>query len=132
MSENHARLSPALVETIAGLSAGTISTLAVHPLDVIKTRLQSQAPLPFNPLAKPPLTLSSPTQHVSNSYKRLHDPPLPTLQYPPYSKPLPWPHAQPNRQCQFVGFVLLLQIPRRNPTHRLPRSTIPASLRLRP
>jgi Mitochondrial carrier protein len=41
MNENHARLSPALVETIAGLSAGTISTLAVHPLDVIKTRLQS-------------------------------------------------------------------------------------------
>jgi Mitochondrial carrier protein len=41
MNDNHARLSPALVETIAGLSAGTISTLAVHPLDVIKTRLQS-------------------------------------------------------------------------------------------
>ncbi|CZT46238.1 probable FAD carrier protein FLX1 [Rhynchosporium secalis] len=40
MSDNHARLSPALVETIAGLSAGTVSTLAVHPLDVIKTRLQ--------------------------------------------------------------------------------------------
>jgi solute carrier family 25 folate transporter 32 len=45
MNENHARLSPALVETIAGLSAGTITTLAVHPLDVIKTRLQS--PLRF-------------------------------------------------------------------------------------
>lgn len=44
MNENHARLSPALVETIAGLSAGTISTLAVHPLDVIKTRLQSSYP----------------------------------------------------------------------------------------
>ncbi|TVY67538.1 Mitochondrial FAD carrier protein FLX1 [Lachnellula suecica] len=42
MNDNHARLSPALVETIAGLSAGTISTLAVHPLDVIKTRLQIQ------------------------------------------------------------------------------------------
>ncbi|KAF7897942.1 uncharacterized protein EAF01_008908 [Botrytis porri] len=40
MTENHARISPALVETIAGLSAGTASTLAVHPLDVIKTRLQ--------------------------------------------------------------------------------------------
>ncbi|KAG4028126.1 hypothetical protein MFRU_024g00960 [Monilinia fructicola] len=40
MTENHARISPALVETIAGLSAGTMSTLAVHPLDVIKTRLQ--------------------------------------------------------------------------------------------
>ena len=44
MNDNHARLSPALVETIAGLAAGTISTLAVHPLDVIKTRLQSTSP----------------------------------------------------------------------------------------
>lgn len=42
MPDNHARLSPALVETIAGLSAGTISTLVVHPLDVVKTRLQSK------------------------------------------------------------------------------------------
>jgi hypothetical protein len=50
MNENHARLSPALVETIAGLSAGTISTLAVHPLDVIKTRLQSTSrPFPLPP-----------------------------------------------------------------------------------
>ncbi|KAM3082221.1 mitochondrial FAD carrier protein flx1 [Clarireedia jacksonii] len=40
MTDNHARASPALVETVAGLSAGTISTLVVHPLDVIKTRLQ--------------------------------------------------------------------------------------------
>ncbi|KAH8683321.1 mitochondrial carrier protein-like protein [Tricladium varicosporioides] len=40
MNDNHARFSPALVETIAGLSAGTVSTLAVHPLDVVKTRLQ--------------------------------------------------------------------------------------------
>jgi hypothetical protein len=42
MNDNHACLSPALVETIAGLAAGTTSTLAVHPLDVIKTRLQSK------------------------------------------------------------------------------------------
>jgi len=41
MNDNHARLSPALVETIAGLAAGGVSTLAAHPLDVIKTRLQS-------------------------------------------------------------------------------------------
>jgi solute carrier family 25 (mitochondrial folate transporter), member 32 len=44
MNDNHARLSPALVETIAGLTAGAAATLAAHPLDVIKTRLQSQFP----------------------------------------------------------------------------------------
>lgn len=41
MNENYARPSPALVETIAGLAAGVASTLTAHPLDVIKTRLQS-------------------------------------------------------------------------------------------
>lgn len=41
MTGQNARLSPALTETLAGLSAGAASTLAVHPLDVIKTRLQS-------------------------------------------------------------------------------------------
>ncbi|TLS27412.1 hypothetical protein PpBr36_04452, partial [Pyricularia pennisetigena] len=33
-------LSPAMVETVAGLSAGTVATLAVHPLDIVKTRMQ--------------------------------------------------------------------------------------------
>ncbi|KAK4460854.1 mitochondrial FAD carrier protein FLX1 [Cladorrhinum samala] len=33
-------LSPALVETVAGLSAGTMATLIVHPLDIVKTRMQ--------------------------------------------------------------------------------------------
>jgi solute carrier family 25 folate transporter 32 len=37
----HAGLSPALVETLAGLSAGSIATLTVHPLDIVKTRMQS-------------------------------------------------------------------------------------------
>lgn len=36
------RPSRAWTETVAGLSAGAASTLAVHPLDVIKTRLQSK------------------------------------------------------------------------------------------
>ncbi|KAK3995066.1 mitochondrial FAD carrier protein FLX1 [Cladorrhinum sp. PSN332] len=34
------RLSHALVETVAGLSAGTMATLIVHPLDIVKTRMQ--------------------------------------------------------------------------------------------
>ncbi|KAK5326692.1 mitochondrial FAD carrier protein flx1 [Exophiala xenobiotica] len=33
-------LSPASIETIAGLTAGLVSTIIVHPLDIIKTRLQ--------------------------------------------------------------------------------------------
>ncbi|EEU44727.1 uncharacterized protein NECHADRAFT_71843 [Fusarium vanettenii 77-13-4] len=37
---NHAGLSPAAIESIAGLSAGTVATLVVHPLDIVKTRMQ--------------------------------------------------------------------------------------------
>ncbi|KAI1618026.1 MC family mitochondrial carrier protein [Exophiala viscosa] len=33
-------LSPGAIETLAGLSAGLVSTIIVHPLDIIKTRLQ--------------------------------------------------------------------------------------------
>ncbi|KAF2841731.1 mitochondrial folate carrier protein Flx1 [Patellaria atrata CBS 101060] len=33
-------LSPSIVESIAGFSAGVMATLAVHPFDVLKTRLQ--------------------------------------------------------------------------------------------
>ncbi|KAI9149248.1 Mitochondrial folate transporter/carrier [Paramyrothecium foliicola] len=41
MPENsHAGVSPAVVESIAGLSAGTVATLVVHPLDIVKTRMQ--------------------------------------------------------------------------------------------
>lgn len=40
----HAGLSPALVETVAGLTAGSMATLAVHPLDIVKTRMQSAQP----------------------------------------------------------------------------------------
>ena len=35
-------LSPAAVETVAGLSAGSMATLIVHPLDIVKTRMQSE------------------------------------------------------------------------------------------
>lgn len=41
-SHEAGRLSPALVESIAGLSAGSIATLVVHPLDIVKTRMQSK------------------------------------------------------------------------------------------
>lgn len=34
-------LSPAQVESVAGLTAGSIATLVVHPLDIVKTRMQS-------------------------------------------------------------------------------------------
>lgn len=33
-------LSPSLIESVAGFSAGIVSTLAVHPFDIVKTRLQ--------------------------------------------------------------------------------------------
>lgn len=46
MSDNsHAGIPPAVVESIAGLSAGIISTLVVHPLDIVKTRMQSESTL---------------------------------------------------------------------------------------
>ncbi|EGR53092.1 uncharacterized protein TRIREDRAFT_74421 [Trichoderma reesei QM6a] len=48
-------LSPALVESIAGLSAGTIATLVVHPLDIVKTRMQSE----FFPSCPPGVSTSS-------------------------------------------------------------------------
>lgn len=40
MTQNHAGLSPALVESISGLTAGSAATLVVHPLDIVKTRMQ--------------------------------------------------------------------------------------------
>lgn len=33
-------LSPSILETVAGFTAGIASTLSLHPLDLIKTRLQ--------------------------------------------------------------------------------------------
>ena len=41
-------LSPSSIESISGLSAGLVSTFIVHPLDIIKTRLQlSTSPTTF-------------------------------------------------------------------------------------
>ncbi|CAG9999721.1 unnamed protein product [Clonostachys byssicola] len=42
VQNNNAGISPAAVESIAGLSAGAVSTLVVHPLDIVKTRMQLQ------------------------------------------------------------------------------------------
>ena len=36
-------LPSSFIETAAGFTAGTVSTLVVHPFDVVKTRLQSEA-----------------------------------------------------------------------------------------
>lgn len=48
-----AGLSPALVETVAGLSAGSMATLIVHPLDIVKTRMQSVSPLGLSIIGTP-------------------------------------------------------------------------------
>lgn len=56
-----AGLSPALVETVAGLSAGTMATLIVHPLDIVKTRMQST--FPSLPLLYHPPKLTHPPVH---------------------------------------------------------------------
>ncbi len=40
-------LPPTVVETVSGLTAGLLSTLCVHPLDLVKTRLQiDRSPTP--------------------------------------------------------------------------------------
>lgn len=36
-------LSPTLIESTAGFTAGCVSTLAVHPFDIVKTRLQIES-----------------------------------------------------------------------------------------
>src|SRR5437667_2109421 len=41
MNDKHA-LQSSFVEALAGFTAGILSTLAVHPLDIVKTRLQGK------------------------------------------------------------------------------------------
>ncbi|OAQ97910.1 hypothetical protein LLEC1_08078, partial [Akanthomyces lecanii] len=72
----HAGLHPAVVESIAGLSAGTIATLVVHPLDIVKTRMQIYRSV-SDPLSKPPTTvrllrsLTSNPRPVASLYRGL-------------------------------------------------------------
>ena len=43
---NHEKLSKLpqpIIESIAGLTAGVVTTVVVHPLDLIKTRLQGES-----------------------------------------------------------------------------------------
>ncbi|KAI1391237.1 mitochondrial carrier [Hypoxylon trugodes] len=76
MTHNHAGLSPASVETIAGLSAGSIATLVVHPLDIVKTRMQihqhgaatSQQPLTTMSLIR---TLTQTPHPIASLYRGL-------------------------------------------------------------
>ncbi|KAI6090931.1 mitochondrial carrier [Hypoxylon rubiginosum] len=58
MTDNHAGLSPASVETIAGLTAGSIATLVVHPLDIVKTRMQIHQRSAASSHQPPPTTVS--------------------------------------------------------------------------
>ena len=55
-TSNRHGLSPASIETLAGLSAGLVSTIVVHPLDIIKTRLQGKRTVPL------PLNMADPVQ----------------------------------------------------------------------
>ncbi|KAF9766698.1 hypothetical protein IL306_000862 [Fusarium sp. DS 682] len=72
---NHAGLSPAIIESIAGLSAGTIATLTVHPLDVVKTRMQiyrSAAPNAVRPTTVSILRALTSTPHpIASLYRGL-------------------------------------------------------------
>jgi len=122
MNDNHARLSPALVETIAGLAAGTASTLAVHPLDVIKTRLQSTSTINSkSKIAAPADQIRSSPQHICYSNQQSHCPPLFDAKKPSDRVPLPWPDAQSSWQCKLMGNLLLFQIQNRNPATPLPQ-----------
>ncbi|KAI1458370.1 mitochondrial carrier [Annulohypoxylon moriforme] len=73
MTQNHAGLSPASVETIAGLSAGSIATLIVHPLDIVKTRMQIHQRAGSTPLTTLSLirTLTQTPHPIASLYRGL-------------------------------------------------------------
>lgn len=54
-------LPSSFVETVAGFTAGIVSTLCLHPLDLVKTRLQGvYIPLVFVP--------QNPTEHSLSNH----------------------------------------------------------------
>ncbi len=59
MTDRYA-FSQSSIESIAGFTAGTVSTLVVHPLDIIKTRLQSKLRHQMIPPVLPMSKLISP------------------------------------------------------------------------
>ncbi|XDG01981.1 hypothetical protein ABKA04_001596 [Annulohypoxylon sp. FPYF3050] len=73
MTQNHAGLSPATVETISGLSAGSIATLVVHPLDIVKTRMQIHQRASSTPLTTLSLirTLTQTPHPIASLYRGL-------------------------------------------------------------
>ncbi|KAI1076303.1 mitochondrial carrier [Whalleya microplaca] len=75
MTQDHAGISPAFVESIAGLSAGSIATLVVHPLDIVKTRMQIHRSSPASPQNLTTISLIrtlTQTQHpVASLYRGL-------------------------------------------------------------
>jgi len=77
-----AGLSPALVETVAGLSAGTMATLIVHPLDIVKTRMQSKQTRPTKK-RKGQINLRITTANQLPVQKSTAPAPTPALPSPP-------------------------------------------------
>lgn len=71
MSQRNAS-STSIIETVAGLTAGVVSTLTLHPLDLIKTRLQSTYhPLPFTNCADMWRIVDRVTRHRVGSSLRI-------------------------------------------------------------
>ncbi|PHH60434.1 hypothetical protein CDD81_1678 [Ophiocordyceps australis] len=70
---SHAGLSPATVEAVAGLSAGSAATLALHPLDIVKTRMQiSRSRKPARPKTVPILrSMTSSPRPLESMYRGL-------------------------------------------------------------